>query len=176
LRSLAQAYPGEAAIQLQLAQGLYNAATDYGKHGDWRAMDSALDGLRSLAQASPGEAAIQLELAKGLFNAAAHYGKHGDWRAMDSALDGLRSLAQASPGEAAIQLLLTMGLHNQTILDPEHASAAIAELKTLAWRFPTHDGIQQRAHQHGVSYAQQQIAQREALERQARALLDARRR
>jgi len=176
LCSLAQARPGEAEIQLLLAKGLYNAVTDYGKHGDWRAMDSALDGLRSLAQAYPGEAAIQLELAQELYNAATDYGKHGDWRAMDSALDGLRSLAQASPGEAAIQLLLTMGLHNQTILDPEHASAAIAELKTLAWRFPTHDGIQQRAHQHGVSYAQQQIAQREALERQARALLDARRR
>ena len=66
--------------------------------------------------------------------------------------------------------------HNQTILDPEHASAAIAELKTLARRFSTHNGIQQRAHQHGVSYAQQEIAKREALERQARAMLDARHR
>ena len=139
-------------------------------------MTSALDELRSLALAHPNEPKIHLVLANGLVNATGDFGKHGDLHAMTSGLDELRLLAKAHPTELEIQLELPTALHIQAISDPEHQSSAIAELKTLAWRFPTHDGIQQLAHEHGVSYVQQEIAKKEALERQTLALINARRR
>ncbi len=84
---------------------------------------------------------------------------------MASALDDLRSLSLAHPNDSEFQLQLANALHNQAIYDPEYQSSAIAELKTIACCFPTHDGIQQQAYEWGVSYVQQQIAKKEALER-----------
>ncbi len=143
LRRLALAHPNESEFQLRLAKGLFNATNYYGNHGDLQAMASALDELRHLALAHPNEPEIQLSMAGGLANVSSDYGNHGESQAMASALDELRHLALAHPNESEIQLELPTALHIQAISDPEHQSSAIAELKTLAWLFPTHDGIQQ---------------------------------
>ena len=165
LRTLAHDHYNEQKIQLELAKGLFNSTNYYGKHGDLIALASALDELRSLALAHTNESEFHLQLARGLYNAFNYYGNRGDLTAMASALDDLRSLSLAHPNDSEFQLQLANALHNQAIYDPEYQSSAIAELKTIACCFPTHDGIQQQAYEWGVSYVQQQIAKKEALER-----------
>lgn len=100
----------ESTAPVQIAFGLSNATTIYGRAKHFSKLEGVLSEIRKLYNNYP-ELNIQLPLATGLTNAAAGYGGLGLFEKSESALSELRELHEENP-ENQVRKHLAMALAN----------------------------------------------------------------
>jgi hypothetical protein len=110
LRQLALAYPDDANVRAQLAEGLLSTLFKATAEKDLVRREVLLDELRALARTYPDDTTVRDQLAQGLCSRLVDAEEEGDLARCDALLDELRALSRVNPDDAGLRRELAVGL------------------------------------------------------------------
>lgn len=137
LRTLAQAYPNDAAVREILANGLSNTLLDARAEGALAWRDRLLEELRTLARTYPYDDAVRKNLNDGIRDTLIAAKREGALTRCDELLNELRTLNRAHPKDDAVRTNLANALYDELFdrkveRTPAQLDALREELRALS--------------------------------------------